>query len=213
MTIARSRVCLMVVAVVGLGPSGLATGEECYVCGEELGEGAPVATVEYRGRERRIHKAELAAWERAKAKGTLDALVQHHEPRAALFQGDSQFLNPSYRRERQAVWFWLIAGFVLSVAVGSGAAAAGLALVRRRAAGCAFVLGFALPLVGIPLSLCLPCREGQWDCRGTKVPHTRAPMDCPECGQGNHPAATRCSHCGATLNPTAESEVNKASGG
>ena len=48
---------------------------------------------------------------------------------------------------------------------------------------------------------------GVYSMRMRRVPATRAPLPCPACGGTNHPSAAKCSHCGATLTPAVQSEV------
>jgi hypothetical protein len=40
-----------------------------------------------------------------------------------------------------------------------------------------------------------------------KIPTTKAPTICPNCGSGNHPSARNCSTCGFELHPTVKPEV------
>lgn len=43
-----------------------------------------------------------------------------------------------------------------------------------------------------------------------KIPTTKLPQPCTACGGENHPAAKRCSHCGASFTPGERSEVDQA---
>ena len=78
---------------------------------------------------------------------------------------------------------WFFAGLLLNVVALAGV------LTRRRGD----ITG--LPQ-GIPAGLC-------------KVPRTRAPSHCSDCGDEHHPAAKRCDGCGKTLHPSIEAEIGR----
>ncbi|MBT7066872.1 MAG: hypothetical protein HN919_11255, partial [Verrucomicrobia bacterium] len=177
---------------------------DCFVCGGPAADSATRVT--YRGVARPLCSPPcMAHWNAAEADGKLDALVQRHEPRAALFQGDSRFLNPEFQAAHpiQPVWLW--AGVWILAAIVSGALSAALAVPAHRSGLGAFGLGFALPLLGIALTGLLPRRSGELPLRGSKIPQTHAEDRCRSCGRPLHPAALCCSGCGAAHTPAMES--------
>jgi hypothetical protein len=118
--------------------------ETCLLCGGNAAQSS--LTVSYRGREYRVCRAaELARWEEAKAEGRLDALVQAVEPRSALFQADSRFLNPDYAAANPVGGGWLCAALLVLAALVSGSVGAAVAVSQHRPARAAFALCFLLP--------------------------------------------------------------------
>lgn len=192
------------VSVAWSGPTRL-----CLVCGAPDAKGS--AEVQYRGGQYPVCAPDCAeAWLDADKGGSLDSFVAQTEPRGALFQGDSQFLNPTYQQANPMSRSWLFVGLLVMLAVVSAGLASSLALGSGRAAPVAFAMGFMLPGLGIGLSLMLPRRPGAFALRGVKIPSTREETCCPACGHPAHPSATRCPGCGEALTPTAESEVVRA---
>jgi hypothetical protein len=179
------------------------------VCGKKINDSA--ITVEYRGKTYPLHsREEKAFWDKALQAGKLDSIVAKTEPRGALFQGDTHFLNPEqdaedfFSRSGMAVGIWIL------VAVISGGIGAAFAVKTHRTPITAFVIAFLLPVVGVALAFVLPRGEPQFEMRGYKIPKTHAGILCRKCGRSNHPSATRCLSCGAEMSPSAESEVTKA---
>ena len=178
----------------------------CFVCDE------PVAgnetQVEYRGSSHPVCAGYcLKTWESAIQEGKLDALVFKVEPRGALFQGDSKFLNPTFQKNHPLSNNWLWMGIWIVTAIVSGGWAAALAIVSHRSGLLAFVLGFLLPGLGILIIKFLPGKSGKFELRGTKVPTTHNESYCPQCNHPSHPSAERCIGCGASLTPKFKSEV------
>lgn len=149
------------------------------------------------------------AFARAESSGTLDAVVQKIEPRGALFQGDSKFLNPIYQQANPMSERWMYAGLWILLAVVSAGLSGFIALTTRRNVAKAFVIGFVLPVIGPLLTLALPKGAGGFALRGTKIPTTHDEVTCPSCGHGLHPSAKTCSGCGATQSPTIEPEARR----
>jgi hypothetical protein len=186
----------------------MAAEADCFVCGGPVTD--TTVRVTYRGLARPLCSPTcMAHWNAAEADGELDALVQRHEPRAALFQGDSRFLNPAFQAAHPIRTGWLWAGVWILSAILSGAIAAALAVPAHRSGRGAFGLGFALPLLGIALAGLLPRRSGELPLRGSKIPQTHAEGHCTHCGRSLHPTALRCAACGAVHVPAMESEVAK----
>jgi hypothetical protein len=110
-----------------------------------------------------------------------------------------------------AGWFWagvyVLLGLVFGGLSAHRAIATGRAPLRWFLAGLLvsvaayFYLLIARPVAAVALPPGLH-----------KVPLTRDPLSCPNCGYGNHPSARRCSHCGRDLTPAVSSEVSTALG-
>ncbi|RMF66990.1 MAG: zinc ribbon domain-containing protein [Calditrichaeota bacterium] len=75
-----------------------------------------------------------------------------------------------------------------------------------------FFIGFFFSLFGFMYVVTRPARVAreQVPAGMVKVPRTASPVPCPECGESNHPAASRCAGCGAKLQPAFESEAARA---
>lgn len=187
----------------------LASAETCVICGKEVDSSE--ITVEYRGRTYLLHSAdEKAIWYKAQRGGSLDSIVAKIEPRGALFQGDTRFLNPERDPRDFFARYGMGIGIGALIAVLSGGVGAAFAVKTHRAPIVAFVISFILPAVGVAVSLLLPRKHVQFEMRGHKIPRTHAGVQCPACGRSNHPSATHCLTCGTKMNPSAESEVARA---
>jgi hypothetical protein len=168
-------------------------------------------TVVYRGATYGLCEPGCAeVWRKAEQARKLDPFVEAVEPRGALFQGDSNFLNPVYQQANPMSRAWMNAGLWITLAVVSAGLAAALAVGSGRPVALSFVLGLVLPGLGLALTPLLPKRRLAFALRGTKIPLTRDVSRCPSCGHTAHPAATRCPGCGSTLQPTEESEVARS---
>ncbi len=178
----------------------------CIVC-DEPAAGNETQVV-YRGSSHPVCAGYcLKTWEHAVQEDKLDALVFKVEPRGALFQGDSKFLNPTFQKANPLSNLWLWLGIWLVVAIVSGGFSAAMAIVSHRSGLFAFVLGFLLPGLGILIIKLLPGKSGKFELRGTKVPTTHNESYCPQCNHPSHPSAERCIGCGASLTPKFKSEV------
>ena len=183
-----------------------ATENACIVC-DEPAAGNETHVV-YRGIPHPVCKGKcLKEWENAVQEDLLDSIVSRVEPRGALFQGDSKFLNPTFQKANPLSNRWLWLGIWLVVAIVSGGFSAAMAIVSHRSGLFAFVLGFLLPGLGILIIKLLPGKSGKFELRGTKVPTTHNESYCPQCNHPSHPSAERCIGCGASLTPKFKSEV------
>jgi DNA-directed RNA polymerase subunit RPC12/RpoP len=181
----------------------------CLVCGGKV-SGNELSVV-YRGLPYPIHPHVcLKMWEEAEASGRLDALVGRTEPRGALFQADSKYLNPEFQRWKGLALGWLFAGVGIFLALVSGGLASAWAVQRHSPVLLAFFCGAVLPGLGILLVKLLPINAAESQVRGMRIPQTRSPVKCPHCGAVVHPAAQKCLKCGRTLAGRIESEVEKA---
>lgn len=178
----------------------------CIVCDEPVSGNE--THVVYRGSSHPVCAGKcLKEWEHAVQEDKLDALVFKVEPRGALFQGDSKFLNPTFQKNHPLSNNWLWMGIWMVTAIVSGGFSAAMAIVSHRSGLFAFVLGFLLPGLGILIIKLLPGKSGKFELRGTKVPTTHNESYCPQCNHPSHPSAERCIGCGASLTPKFKSEV------
>lgn len=183
-------------------------GEICFICSESVDEAG--TEVVYRGILHLTHTENcLRAWEQAVRDDQLDAFVFKIEPRGALFQGDSKFLNPTFQKAHPMSNRWMWIGVGLLVTIVSGGVSAALAIVSDRSTLLAFIIGFFMPGIGIPIIKLLPIKRGKFELRGTKIPTTFDAVNCPKCNYPIHPTAKGCMRCGTSLTPISESEISK----
>ncbi|MDR4499560.1 MAG: hypothetical protein MRK02_16825 [Candidatus Scalindua sp.] len=180
--------------------------DTCFICNKPVDEAG--THVMYRGLLYHTHGGNcLRKWENAVRENQLDALVFKIEPRGALFQGDSRFLNTVFQKAHPISDQWMWMGVGILVAIVSGGVSAALAIVSHRSALPAFIVGFLLPVIGILIIRLLPKKSGKFGLRGTKIATTFDAVYCPKCHYSNHPAAESCINCAASLTPMSESEV------
>jgi hypothetical protein len=183
-------------------------GDACFVCNGPVDE--TCTHVIYRGLLYPTHTGNcISEWEQAVHEDQLDALVFKVEPRGALFQGDSKFLNPTFQKAHPISNQWMWFGLAILIATVSGGFSAALAVASHHSGLLAFVVGFFLPGIGILIFILLPKRSGKFDLRGTKIATTFDVVYCPKCNCPNHPTSEGCISCGASLTPMSESEVSK----
>jgi len=178
-------------------------GERCTVCGGELTQ-EDVALI-VRGRRVPLDIDEVDEF--LKNQEMYFAKLQ---PKGALFQEELDTPEGTAQGGVSAGWFWF-GVYVLSALV-FGALSSYTAITKGLQPIPHFFLGFFLSLLGYLYVLTRPRRvhEGEVPPGLVKVPVTSAPVKCPSCGNTNHPTATRCAACHATLTPVAESEASKA---
>ncbi|MCP5004514.1 MAG: hypothetical protein GY941_11345 [Planctomycetes bacterium] len=207
--ILRTNVKTLVLVLIFCSSACCAEGPNtCFVCDGPVDETR--THVIYRGLLYLTHTEScLREWEQAVRDDQLDAMVFKVEPRGALFQGDSKFLNPTFQKAHPISnkWMWLCIGIL--VAIVSGGFSAALAIASHYSGLLAFVVGFLLPGFGILIFVLLSGRRAGFKLRGTKIATTFDVVNCPECNYPGHPAAAGCISCGASLTPKVESEVLK----
>lgn len=180
----------------------------CIVCEGFVAE--EEARVVYRGISHPVCSGHcLEAWEHAVQEERLDPIVFKVEPRGALFQGDSKFLNQDFQKAHPLSNNWLWIGLWLVAAIVSGGLASALAIVSHRSGLLAFIAGFLLPGLGVPVFKLLPKKSDIFELRGSKIAMTYDESFCPHCNHSCHPSAESCSECGISLTPKCESEVSK----
>jgi len=176
-------------------------GELCLVCRQPVGTG-DVAVI-HRGRRVPLHAdACMAAWNAG-----ADSIFTSLQPRGALFQ------EPSNRPSALASgWFlfgiYIVTGLILGAVCGYVAVARGLSPLLW------FFAGLVLNLIALGVLLTRTRADTSRLPAGipsglVKVPTTRDPVPCLSCSAENHPAANRCAACGATLLPSADSDLQR----
>ncbi len=172
-------------------------GDRCFICNIELVDGG-VAFI-YRGRRVTVASFHVQQF--------LDAPLKYFsrlQPRGALFQEDAILERPMWSG-------WLLLGIWLAVGLVSAAISTHLALRKGLPPVTWFAIGLATNLFGLLLLL---RHRAEADVslppHLAKIPTTLNPVECPACRAENHPSAKQCSACGAQLNPTAVSEVERS---
>ena len=181
--------------------------QRCLVCDKPpMGK----AHIFYRGLRYPVCQSSCdLLWERAEQEGMLDPFVSKVEPRGALFQGDSKFLNPIAQEVNPTPISWMMIGVWALVAILSGSLAAALAVARHRRPIGPFFVALLFPVVGMVAVWLWPRVGGEFELRGNKIPRTHDEIYCQQCLRALHPSASTCPGCGAKLDPCVTSEVQK----
>lgn len=176
--------------------------ERCVVCGVDLTE--EDLTLIVRGRRVPLKQAMVDSFLNNKEK-----YFSELQPKSALFQENLEARQGTAQSGISLGWF-LFGLYVLTALIFGGLSSYS-AVSRGLPAIPSFFLGLVLHVAGYLYVLTRPAAADRADIpKGfVKVPTTRTPTHCPECGAENHPSAKKCSGCGAGLQPTIESEVSK----
>ncbi|MEE9219681.1 MAG: hypothetical protein V3U98_11510 [Acidobacteriota bacterium] len=176
-------------------------GEWCLVCRSPVAEGGLVLL--HRGRRVPLHTGVcLEEWTR-----NSEMIFTSLQPRGALFQELSVPASPL-----AGGWFllglYVLAGLVVGASCGYLAVARGLAPIPW------FFAGLGLNVAALAGLLTRPRADLSKLPAGvpaglSKVPTTRPPRRCLKCGSHNHPAASRCTDCGASMEPLVEAETQR----
>jgi hypothetical protein len=175
------------------GPMPARDGETCAVCNTPVTD----KDVAYLVDGQRI--AVMEAMQEEFLRNPL-LYVTKFRPEGMVFSArQSGSLNSGY--------LWL--GMYVLVGLLFGGACAHVAMSKGLPSWRWFFLGF---FFSVPACLAVAGKKPAADAPEVpdglgKIPATRAPAACPECGAGNHPAAHRCLGCGAVLQPSVSSEV------
>ncbi len=174
-------------------------GEQCIVCGQAI-EGGEIVEIRYKGRTFHVAAKMLGDFE-----AEPDAYFQRLQARSALF--DERAMEG---RRAPKGWLWF-GGYVL-IGLVFAALCGYLAVSRSLSPLPWFFAGLAGNVAA--LAVLLATRRGDASALPAgvpaglaKVPVTHAAMPCPGCSEANHPAASRCSGCGAALAPAFEPET------
>ena len=178
-------------------------GDICFVCGARLTE-VDVA-VYVRGRRIPIQKEMIDTFLANK-----ERYLQRLETRSALFQ--EEMGAPSGVALGGISLGWFLFGAIVLTSLLFGGMSAYSAISKNQSPISCFLLGFFLNIFGFFYVLIKyhGSRGGEISLGLHKVPVTLSPVGCPSCSYPNHPSATRCVGCKASLVPKIESEASRA---
>ncbi|MFQ5638061.1 MAG: hypothetical protein ACE5IR_08705 [bacterium] len=177
--------------------------ERCLVCGVALTPDDIVLIV--RGRRVPLNQAMVDSF-----LNNQEEYFAKLQPKSALFQENLQAPLGSSQGGMSLGWF-LFGAYILIALTFSGLSG-NAAIVKGLPPIPHFFIGFFFSLFGYLYVLTRPeaADKGHIPKGLTKVPVTKAPIVCPQCGNTNHPTATGCLQCKAQLEPAWESEINRA---
>ncbi len=181
-------------------------GEQCLVCGE-LVHGDEVVELRYKGRRFYVATKWLA-----ELRKDPDRYFNKLQPRSALFDEEA------YQTAAPTPAGWLYFGLYVLVGLLCAAVCGYLAVNRGLRPIPWFLAGLVGNVLGVLALLCLGSGDPATAVAGipkglAKVPTTHNPRPCTSCAHLNHPSAAACAQCGQLLQPTAQSEVTRASSG
>lgn len=179
-----------------LKPQDVYEHDRGLVCGAELAIDDGLAFL-YKGRRITLDALHLEEFLRNPA-----AYFTDLQPRGALFQESG-----GGRLGRG----WLYLGVWMVLGLAGAAACTGVALRKGLSPVQWFAAGLAFNILAVIIVVTRPAREPvSLPPRLAKIPTTPAPYVCARCGGQNHPTSSRCGDCGADIEPTADSEVERA---
>jgi hypothetical protein len=170
-------------------------GQQCLVCGLPIHD-QDVVEIRYKGRTFHVSADMLGEF-----RDRPDTYFRRLQARSVLFDERSTEAG-------QLSVGWLIVGCYVLVGLVFAALCGYLAVARSLEPVPWFFAGLIGNLAALFVLLATPRGNASTPTAGlTKVPTTREPLPCPDCGSHNHPAATNCSECGSTLSPAVEAET------
>ena len=187
-------------SIDALSAATLEKPEDCLVCGKSHDIANYV--VYYKGMEFPLCSSGcLDHYSEAASHKKLDSITAKIEPRAALFQEDSNQRDPLAK-----TFFWL--GYYVLIGLVFGGLASYAAVQRGFNPWSGFIIGFFLNVIGFIIVFSTPMQKMQFSSVGlTKVPKTRNEVICSGCGHSNHPSAKTCIECGQKFKSRIRSEV------
>ncbi len=174
-------------------------GERCIVCEQQI-YGDEIVEVRFKGRTFHVAGKMLEALE-----SDTNSYFQQLQARSALFDERSM-------EGREMSFGWLLFGSYVLVGLIFAAICGYLAVGRSLAPLPWFFAG----LVGNVAALMVLLVSARGDSTVlpagipsglAKVPVTRAPLPCTQCGADNHPSAAACGGCGSELSPLVQAEM------
>jgi len=185
-------------------------GETCIVCDSPVGPDDPVYLVQ--GQRVPVHADE----EREFLSNPRKYLMRLKPMGGALLGADSNqpgMANRTGNDQPSVSVVWIYGGLYVLFGLVFAAICAHRALHTGHSPGVWLGLGLVLNVFAYILLLTRPKREVRAPAGVPlglgKIAATHAPQGCPKCGAFNHPSATRCLGCGASLSPEVESEVER----
>lgn len=181
-------------------------GEQCLVCDKQIFD---VEVVEVRHQGRVFH---VAAGEMFRL------FAEDPETYFRKLQARSALFDELAVRPKQISVAWLGFGLYVLLGLVSGAVCAYVAITKGLAPVSWFFAGIVGNGVVLAVLMNAQSRCDQNAPAGippglAKVPTTYKPQPCHHCDGQNHPSATRCGSCGASITATVESEVVRAATG
>ncbi len=180
------------------------SGERCIVCGVLLTENGIVLIV--RGRRVPLKRAMVDSF-----LSNQEKYFSQKQPKSALFQEELDVPVGVAQGGISLSWFlfglYVLAALIFGGMSGYTAVSKGLSPIPH------FLIGLLFNVFGYlyVLTRKATVQKGEIPAGLVKVPITRTPVPCSECGRTNHPSARRCADCGADLEPKIESEVDRTS--
>lgn len=178
-------------------------GERCAICNVALSSDDVALII--KGRRIPLDRHMVAEFLNNQEKYLRSRLV-----RSALFQEELEAPAGVAQAGLSLTWFlaglYILAALIFAGLSGYAAVAKGLPPISG------FSIGLLFSAPGYLYILTRPSRvaRGEVPSGLTKVPVTSSPVACPQCGNTNHPAASRCSVCHASLAPELKSEAARA---
>jgi len=175
-------------------------GEVCLVCNQPITADDVVYVV--RGHRIPLHAA-----------ACYGEFKDHPWKYLAILEPHGAFLGSGGEGQRLSLG-WFLAGLYILVGLVFAALCAHQAMHRGYSPAVWFGTGLVLNAFGYLLLVTRPRKDVEALAgvpKGLqKVPVTYEPRPCPACGRLNHPAASECAGCGGKLDPSMESEVQRA---
>jgi hypothetical protein len=179
----------------------LGDGEQCLVCRKAVHD-EPLVEARLKGRTFHVRVDMLDQFQ-----SDPERYFRSLEAHSGLFD---EMAVPDM--EARGGYGWFAFGLYVLVGLVFAAACGGLAVNRARPAWVWFFGGLFFNLPAL-IALLVSSRGAALPAAAPgglrKVPTTRAPIGCPSCGAEVHPAAGRCSRCGAKLSPLVAAETEK----
>jgi len=175
-------------------------GEQCLVCDMQIFQ-ADLVEIRYKGRTFHVKAGEM-----------FGLFVSDPELYFRKLQAKAALFDESAIRARPMSTGWLVSGLYVLLGLVVGAACAYLALNKGLGPVPWFFAGLIVNVVAMAVLLTTQSHTDPYAPAGippglAKVPTTHTPVACCVCGAPNHPSATSCTGCGATLIATTESEL------
>lgn len=178
-------------------------GERCIICKVPLSEEDVILIV--RGRRVPLKQAMVDSFLNNQEK--YFAALQ---PKSALFHENIDVPAGVAQGGISMGWFlfgsYIFVALIFSGLSGYTAVSKGLPAIPN------YFIGFFFSIFGYLYVLTRPAmaKKGEVPEGLVKVPTTYSPVPCEKCGCTNHPSARECSGCGAELEPSMQSEVERS---
>ena len=177
-----------------------ADGEQCLVCRQLIYQG-DIVEVRYKGRTFHVAAKMIEDF-----KADPDRYFRSMQAHGGLFD-ESAFETPDMDLGWLGFGVYILVGLVFGAICSYAALNRGLSGTTWFAAG---LIGNVLAWGAFYLTQRGVARRDDRSRGLSKIPATRLPVDCPACGESNHPSASACGGCGEPLEPSIEPETARA---